>query len=102
MYTFCKIEITKTVFKISKDGKIARDGQLRFVVTQTSAHRIGATDNFHQQQAIDADHRNLVKFSNRAGDYARVLNSIRNLVFNSSKIITQRAKNRGGGSNAKL
>ena len=72
---------------MSKDGKIVRGSERRFVVTKTSAYQIGAIDNFHQRQSINADHRNMVKFSTRTGDYARVMNRIKEFVQRAPEVV---------------
>ena len=75
---------------MSKDGKIVRGNELRFVVTRTSAFQIGAIDNSPQQQSINTDHRNIVKFSTRTGDYARVMERIKELILRAPEVVEGR------------
>jgi len=83
---------------MSKDGRLVRGTERRFVVTRSSAFQIGAVDNFHQQQSINADHRNLVKFSNRNGDYARVMNGVKDLTLKAPDVVGVRFDNNLGVS----
>lgn len=51
------------------------------MVSKESACQIGYTNNFHQEDPMDADHSNLVKFSSGSDDdYVVVHNRLKQLV----------------------
>lgn len=73
------------------DGQISREGPPCFIVTKDSACRIGYVDNFHQDEPLNTDHSNLVKFYGRSdGNYMRVLDKIIPLAEGAPRVIEGR------------
>ncbi len=71
-----------------EDGRILRDGPPCIMVTRDSAYRIGPTDNFHDEIALDTDHSNLVKFSSKSdGIYPRVVEKMKPLVKDAPAVV---------------
>ncbi|KAK6605703.1 ankyrin domain protein [Botrytis cinerea] len=73
------------------NGKISKDGQLCYMVTQESACRIGLTDNSHREEPLLRDHSDLVKFSSQSdNDYGRILDGLQDFVITAPDIVGNR------------
>lgn len=79
------------------DGTLSRTGPLCFVVTQESACRIGLEDNFHQQQPLNTDHSDLVKFSSQSDDgYRRIVDRMKDLIKRAPDVVRVRFSSNNG------
>ena len=67
-----------------RDGKLVREGDACFMVTQESACRIGSEDNEYDRQPLLANHSDMVKYPSFEDDtYKRVENKLRSMVENA-------------------
>ncbi|KAM0168180.1 hypothetical protein ACHAPF_011256 [Botrytis cinerea] len=73
------------------NGRISKDGQLCYMVTQESACRIGLTDNSHREEPLLRDHSDLVKFSSQSdNDYGRILDGLQDFIITAPDIVGNR------------
>jgi hypothetical protein len=78
------------VYAQMKNGKLTRDGDPCFMVTQESACRIGSKDN-DDTARLPANHSDMVKFPTWEDDnYIKVRNRLQTLVKDAPGVIRNR------------
>jgi hypothetical protein len=74
-----------------RNGKLVREGDACFMVTQESACRIGLEDNEHDRQPLLANHSDMVKYPSAEDDtYRRVGNRLARLVEDAPGVVQGR------------
>ncbi|KAJ9130493.1 Tetratricopeptide-like helical domain protein [Pleurostoma richardsiae] len=84
-------EQKKTPTADMRNGKLVREGDACFMVTQESACRIGLEDNEHDRQPLLANHSDMVKYPSAEDDtYRRVGNRLARLVEDAPGVVQGR------------